>query len=412
LTRTRHEHIFPVEMTFLRGKRILVTGGTGHLGSALIHYLVGGIGHDPSSIRVFYLAGTPVQSLRDIAGLDLFPGNVLDRRDVERVCDGVHYVFHMAGSTTFDPRQKRLQWLINVEGTRNVLEAVRRSPTIKRMCYTSTVNVLGVPNPAGSIGNFENSDPYTSRPQLHTFRSPEETLSFVERVHGGQRPGWEKRIRLGYFDSKLAAQELVQRYVHDYNLDVVSVLPGTSFGPYDALVGNGIYMLNIYRGRMPGILRGGISAAHVVDVAEGHLLAAASGRTGSRFIITGAAEDNLFLKDMAGTIAEVLRERYPKKRIRRPRLVVPSRLAYAIALVSEMVASITREPCLLSRAAVKAGSVPLFYSYEAAARDLGYQPKRTFRQAIEEMAVYYEKEGLFAAKGRQMDQILGPPNLK
>ena len=179
---------------FFDKSRILVTGGTGHLGSALIHHLVQDLAVDPAAIRVFYLSGSTTRSLRDIPGLDYAPGNILNPDDVERACSGIDYVFHAAASTSFDPRLKRLQWMINVEGTRHVLEAVRRSPTIKKTSFTSTVNVLGVPSPAGSAGNFENSDPYANRPRLHAFRSREETLSFIDMVRERRSSPWEKRI--------------------------------------------------------------------------------------------------------------------------------------------------------------------------------------------------------------------------
>jgi nucleoside-diphosphate-sugar epimerase len=384
-------------ITFSNKTRILVTGGTGHLGSALIHHLVQNLALDPAAIRVFYLSGSTTRSLRDIPGLDFAPGNILNPGDVERACGGVEHVFHMAGSTTFDPRHKGLQWMINVEGTRHVLEAVRRSPTIRKTCFTSTVNVLGVPNPAGSVGNIENSNPYTSRPRLHTFRSRAETLSFIDEVRDRPRSRWEKRIGLGYFDSKLAAQELVSRYVRDFGLNAVSVLPGTCFGPHDALVGNGIYLLRIYHGKMPGILKGGFSATHVMDVAEGHLQCMASASPGSSYIISGRRQDNLHFADITGIIADVLGRRYPEKKIKRPWMIVPLGLAYAAAHASELASAVTGGPCLLSRAMVKAGAQPLFYTYEDAERDLGYRPKRTFRQAVNEMAAYYEKEGFLAA---------------
>jgi len=391
-------------MTFLTGKKILITGGTGHLGSALAHALVRRLELSPSDIRIFYLAGTPAESLRDLPGLDLFPGEILRPEDVHRACLGADYVFHLAGSTTFDPRLKRRQWDINVEGTHHVLEACRHSSSIKKMCYTSTVNVLGVPNPAGSIGNFENSDPYSSRPRLHAFRSPEETLAFIEHVRKKHASRWEKKIKIGYFDSKLAAQELVRHHVREFDLDVVSVCPGTSFGPYDYLIGNGIYLLLVYRGQIPGALRGGLSAAHVMDVAEGHLLAMEKGQRGGRYIITGRPEDNLSFKDLFRIMADVLRRQFPDKKIRTPRLVVPSWLAELGAIVSERSAKLSGRPALLNRAAVRAGSVPLYYTYETARRDLGYFPKRTVPQGIEDMVEYYRAENLFEERGRRVDR--------
>jgi dihydroflavonol-4-reductase len=391
-------------MTFFAGKKILITGGTGHLGSALAHALIHKLELTPADIRIFYLAGTPTDSVRDLPGLDLFPGEILRHEDVRRACQGVDYVFHLAGSTTFDPRLKRRQWDINVEGTRHVLEACRHSSSIKKMCYTSTVNVLGVPNPVRSIGNFENSDPYSSRPRLHAFRSPEETLAFIEHVRKEHASRWEKKIKIGYFDSKLAAQELVRHYAREFGLNAVSVCPGTSFGPYDYLVGNGIYLLLIYRGQMPGALKGGISAAHVMDVAEGHLLAMEKGQMGARYIITGHPEDNLSFKDVFRIMADALQRQFPDKKIRTPRLVVPSRLARMGAFFSERFANLSGRPALLSRAAVRAGSMPLYYTYETAARDLGYLPKRTLRKGIEDMVEYYRTENLFETRGRHADR--------
>jgi len=391
-------------MTSLSGKKILILGGTGFLGSALVHHLINNLRLDPSVIRVFYLRGTPADSLRDLPGLELFPGDILDAEDVRRASEGIEFVFHMAASTSFDPGRKRQQWLVNVEGTRNVLEAVRQSSSIRKLCYTSTVNTLGAPNPPGSIGNFDSSNPYTSDPRLHAFRSSDEILAFAEDVRKGRLPRWEKRIGLGYFDSKLAAQELVQFYAGRHGLNVVSVLPGTAFGPYDFLIGNGLYLLSIYQGRMPGVLKGGISTAHVMDVAEGHVLAMESGSLGSCYIITGRAEDNLHFKDAMRIMADVLRERFPGKKIRTPSLVFPTWLTNTAAFFSEKIAALRHRPCLLNRAAVRAGSQPLFYTFENAARDLGYKPKRTFRRGVEEMAAYFYDKGLFESNGRIIDR--------
>ena len=74
---------------FFDKSRILVTGGTGHLGSALIHHLVQDLAVDPAAIRVFYLSGSTTRSLRDIPGLDYAPGNILNPDDVERDLDDV-----------------------------------------------------------------------------------------------------------------------------------------------------------------------------------------------------------------------------------------------------------------------------------------------------------------------------------
>ncbi len=392
-------------MGVFEGKKILILGGTGFLGSALAHYLVRDLGIAPGSIRVFYLAGTPTGSLRDLPGLDLFPGSILDRAAVAKAFQGAQLVFHLAASTSFDPGRKRDQWLVNVEGTRNVLEAARETPSFEKMCYTSSVNALGVPTPQGTIGTTATADPYMAMPRLHSFGSREEILTFIEDVRRDpSAPRWERSIGIGYFDSKLAAQELVQCSVTHAGLAVVSVMPGTSFGPHDFLIGNGTYLLTLYRNRMPGVLRGGFSTAHVRDIVEGHILAIEKGKPGSRYIITGRPEDNLHFREAMGIMARALRDRFPDRKIRTPRLVFPTPMASVVAWLSEKASAARRKPCLLSRAAVRAGSQPLFYSNEEAGRDLGYAPKRTFAEGVSEMIDYFQAEGLFESRGRSIDQ--------
>ncbi len=390
-------------MLDIRGKKILVTGGTGHLGSAIIHHLVNYKGVRPSDIRVFYLANSPALSLSDIQGLDMVPGNILNAAEVQAAFSGVQLVFHTVGSTTFDPRQKRIQWLVNVEGTRNVMDAALNTPGFEKMCYTSTVNVLAIPNPIGCIGNFENSNPYVNQPRLHSFTSTEQVLNFIEKARL-DKAGWVNEIGIGYYDSKLAAQELVNDYVKHVGLNVTSILPGTMFGPYDCLIGTGMYLLALYRNQMPVVLKGGFPLAHVMDVAEGQVLAMEKAAAGSRYILSGKEEDNRTLKDMCKIIVEVLSNKFPNKKFKAPQLVVSQWLALVAAFFSEKFSTWLNRPMLLSRDAVRPGSYPSFYTSFNAIQELGYNPQHTFRQAVHDMLDYYITQNLMDTPGRWIDR--------
>ena len=50
------------------GDKIVILGGSGHLGSSMIHHMVNQLNFNPSDIRVFYLAGSPTNSLHYIEG--------------------------------------------------------------------------------------------------------------------------------------------------------------------------------------------------------------------------------------------------------------------------------------------------------------------------------------------------------
>lgn len=373
------------------------------MGSGLVHHLVEE-GIRPEQVRVFFLPDTPTAGVADLPGLDLFPGNILDPGRVAEALAGVRWVFHMVGNTSFDPFRKESQWRVNVEGTRNLLEACLAREGVEKIVYTSTVNTLGAPDPPGSLGD-ETTDPYSAEPKFHSFASSEAALAFADGVHAGTAPRkWWKELGIGYFDSKLAAQELVSRAARDQGLPVASVLPGTIFGPYDHFVGNGIYLVRIYHNAMPGYTPGGgFPLTHVRDVARGHALVMKRGQVGRRYIISGREEDNLYLRDMLRVVAEVVQAKCPDRRIKVPRREFPLRVVRVGARLSEWWAWLRKKPCLLSRDALRAGSFPSFYSHARARHELGYAPRYSFREAVEDMFDYYQLHGLLDTTARLAD---------
>ena len=388
----------------MKDKKILILGGTGHLGSSLVHTLVSSQKISSSDIRVFYLPDSPKDSLAELPGIDFFSGNILNPLQVEKAMEGVQWVFHAAGNTSFDPRQKEIQWKINVEGTRNVLEACLKNPAFERLCYISTVNALGLPQPLGSIGTWETCDPYESVPRIHSFKNATETMDFIEKAKKSDPRKWVSDLGIAYFDSKLAAQELVNWYHFHTKIPVVSIYPGTMFGPNDYLIGNGMYLLSLYRSEMPAVLDGGLPLTHILDVAEGCIEALKNGKNGGHYVLTGQESDQLSLLEMTQKITEVLQRKFPEKNFRAPQYIIPKRIALAAAWLSENYAKLSNSPCLLSVQAVKAGQFKSWYSYSAAESDFGYSPRRSFEQAVDEMIDYYQKYNLFGAKGRYLDQ--------
>ena len=385
------------------GARILVTGGTGHLGAALIHELVER-GHPPDRIRVAFLPGTTTDALEGQRGLDLCPADLLDPAAVWSAMRGITHVFHVAGNTSFHPGRRELQWMVNVEATRNICEACLASETVERLVHTGTVNVLGVPDPIGSLGD-EDTLPWTGARRVHSFGSPAEALALVDQVHTVTAPkDWWRGLRVGYMDSKLAADLLVERYVQDRGLPAVRVLPGTCFGPHDRLVGNGLYLLKLRAGEIPAVTSGtGLPCAHVRDVATGHVLAMLRGGIGERYIISGRKEDNLYLSEMLRIMAEVISEKERGRALKLPKWKVPTRLAWVGGAISEAAAMLSRRAPLLTRAAVLSGSFPSFYSSSKARRELGYRPERTFRQAVGEQYDDWAACGMLEATERSVD---------
>jgi nucleoside-diphosphate-sugar epimerase len=277
-----------------------------------------------------------------------------------------------------------------------------KSPNLEKIVYTSTVNVLGAPHPFGSLGD-ENTSPFQSKNRsIHSFTSKEQILSFIDEVHFAPKSkSWVKKIGVGYFDSKLAAQELVQRFHDEYNYPVVSTLPGTFFGPMDHFIGNGIYILRVFQGRIPVFVKSGFPLTHVRDVAKGQILAMEKGKPGEKYIISGKTEDNKYMGEMLDCIADVISKCEPEREIKHGWKQVPYWLAMFGATISEAHARLTKSPCLLSKATVKASKIISFYSHKKAEQQLNYRPEYSFEDAVRDHYLYYKEYDMLLIKNRK-----------
>lgn len=115
---------------------ILVTGATGHIGNVLVRKLL----EQGKKVRALIWRGEDTSPLR---GLDVesVEGDVLDPESLKAAFRGVDEVYHLAGIISIMPGQNPFVWRVNVEGTRNVLEAARRN-NIRRLIYTSSIHAL------------------------------------------------------------------------------------------------------------------------------------------------------------------------------------------------------------------------------------------------------------------------------
>lgn len=118
--------------------KVLITGGSGLIGSALANYLV--------------QKGTEVNVLdkrKDLGlkGVNIHQGSILDKEDIKKAMKGCDYVYHLAaivGVNLADGRS--LECLdVNVLGTRNVLECSLEEK-VKRVLFASSSEVYGEPD--------------------------------------------------------------------------------------------------------------------------------------------------------------------------------------------------------------------------------------------------------------------------
>jgi len=322
--------------------RALVTGATGHLGGRIAR-LLREAGHE---VRATGRPGDPVDEL-EATGCESVPCDLLDADTTRRAVQGVEVVFHVAAMITFDPKLYDAQVRVNVEGTRLIVEAARAA-RVRRLVYTSTVNTLGIP-PAGTRGD--------------------ESTSF----------DWG-RWRLGYMDSKKAAEDVVVEAARE--LDAVCVLPVTMFGPGDRFFSAGTYVREGARGRMILAPPGGTTVAHVDDVARGHLLALERGRRGGRYVLGG---DDVSYRTLYAWITEEVGRPPPRATIPEPVLRLAGRASDGLRRLGV--------PIPFGEGLAVAGCSELYYSSALAERELGYT-WRPAREGIRDAVAWYRDHGL------------------
>lgn len=136
--------------------KILVTGGTGFTGKALVRRLLDD-GHQVTALD--FQEGLKTQELREW-GAEVVIGTVTDRDVVDRCMKGVDAVQHLAAAFRQLNEPERYYWDVNVQGTRNVLEAAFRE-NVKKFVYCSTCGVHGnVDNPPGNEDSPINAADY------------------------------------------------------------------------------------------------------------------------------------------------------------------------------------------------------------------------------------------------------------
>jgi len=149
-TETPRRHV-TTDSRSLRDRRILVTGGSGTIGSRLVDHL---LGLDPAVVRIFGRDETKQfyqrQRLRDRSNVRFLIGDIRDGNRLVRAMDGIDTVFHCAAlkhveSGEYNPFEATQT---NVVGTQNVIDACLAAE-VRTMILTSSDKAA---NPTSVMG--------------------------------------------------------------------------------------------------------------------------------------------------------------------------------------------------------------------------------------------------------------------
>jgi dihydroflavonol-4-reductase len=276
-----------VEVRFLERKdkeplpKVLVTGGTGFLGSHLLRRL---LDSGDSDLRVLDIS-KPAELAKEV---ELIEGSITSPEDVARALKGIERVYHLAGKVSRNLEDKPAMYAVHVEGTRVLCQEARKAG-VERIVISSTSGTIAVTEDGKEIPD-------------ETWPAPIHLIS-----------------RWPYYTSKLYQEELARRETKD-GPELILVHPSLLLGPGDVTLSSSEDVLRFLAKDVLAIPPGGLSFVDARDAAQGLMLAMQGGKNGERYLLGGP---NWTFETFFGRL-----ERMTK--VKGPRLRLPDKL-YGLA---------------------------------------------------------------------------------
>ncbi len=324
----------------------LITGATGFVGSHLAEACRAKGYH----VRALVRQGSDASFLERL-GVDIYRGELSDAKVVSQALVDVDVVVHCAAKVGDWGKLEDFR-VVNVEGTRHLLEGCKGRRSLARFVQLSSLGVYEARHHYGT----DESEPL---PPHHED---------------------------AYAQTKVEAEQLALRYYREAEVPVVVLRPGFVYGPRDHTVLPRI--IEALRARRLAYFSGGRRALNTIYV--GSLVDA---------IFLAVAKPNAIGQVYNLTDGEFVSKRKYIESVAdgmglpRPGRSIPFWLALLAANIIEGRARRrgAMEAPLLTRARIKFLGLNLDYSIAKAQRELEYRPRVTFEQGIQETMAWYRQ---------------------
>lgn len=263
---------------------ILVTGGTGLVGSHLLYKLV----IENNKVRAIHRKNSDLNAVKNIFSLydenpdvifnaiEWMEADITDIPALTTAFDGITRVYHCAAFVNFNPAKYKILKKVNVEGTANIVNLCLHK-NIEKLCFVSSVATLGS-KPNGLIDE-------------ETFWNPDEKNSV-------------------YAITKYGAEMEVWRGTQE-GLDAVFVNPGIILGNAPDTDSSGI-AVSLGSSGIPFYPSGGVGIVDVQDVVRAMILLMNSGVKNKRYILVA---ENISYKDLLSQMALLFDKKPPKRKL-------------------------------------------------------------------------------------------------
>ena len=326
--------------------RVLITGGTGFIGSRLALRCLAE-GHD---VAVLGQENTDAEAANrqplEAQGADVITASVTDRERLFAVMQGIELVYHLAAAQHEANVPDQHFWDVNVTGTQHLLDASVKAG-VKRFIHGSTIGVYG----SASSGVIDEQSPLQP-----------------DNIYG---------------ETKLEGEKCVLR--QQDQLPVVIVRISETYGPGDYRL---LKLFKAIQKRVFFMIGNGQNVHHLIyidDLVEGLTLAATvAGAVGETFVLAG--KETLTTDEMVRTIAAQLGT--PISRWRAP---LPLLQAVATVLEKSLQPLGIQPP--LHRRRLDFFRKSFVISPDKSAQLLGFAPQWRFQDGVRATAQWYTEMG-------------------
>ncbi|MBN2098186.1 MAG: SDR family oxidoreductase [Dehalococcoidia bacterium] len=322
----------------------LVTGATGFIGSALVRELL----KDGKEVRILVRKSS---NTKIIDGLDIEKvyGDVRDKDAVGAALKGCDTFYQAAALYESWGPSKRDYYDVNVEGTKASLQAAMEQG-VPKVVHTSSIAALG--------------------------NHGRETLAREDAEFNGWKTGAHYNI------SKYLAEVEALKFAQK-GLPVVVVNPAIVIGVRDIRpTPSGRIIADVLNKRTAGYFDGGGNFVDVEDVARGHILAAAKGKVGEKYILGNV---NMTLKEFFDLVADVAG-------MQRLKTKFPFPAVLAVSYLYVLTAAITKKPPTLTPALARLNHSYMYFDPSKAVKELGFQ-QTPIRTTVEKAINWFRENG-------------------
>lgn len=264
---------------------ILVTGGTGLVGSHLLYFLL----QENEKVRAIHRAKSDLNSVKKIFSLytseadslynkiEWVEASVNDIPALTEAFKNITRVYHCAAIISFDSSEYKLLKKVNIEGTANIVN-LSLANDVKKLCYVSSVSTLG----SNIIDSFISEET--------PWNSDEKNSVYAITKYGAEMEVWR------------GTQE---------GLDAVIVNPGVILGTSPNNDGSGV-LVGLGAKGIPFYPSGSMGIVDIKDVVRAMIFLMNSAVKNEQYIVVGK---NITFKELLSKLAVLFEKKPPTKKL-------------------------------------------------------------------------------------------------